>query len=126
MKQIIKKRFDIIVREAKMTVKEQFELDKNVTRITGLLLTSDREDLLYHRGSQKIEINNEEIVPEKYESKLLLSGMNVSPNERFYKINNTATGNRLLKMEYVDTDDGRSYFSAYRVSIYVECEIETI
>lgn len=126
MKQIIKKRFDIIVSEAKMTVKEQFELDKNVTRITGILLTSDREDLLYHRGSQKIEINNEEIVPEKYESKLLLSGMNVSPNERFYKINNTATGNRLLKMEYTDTDDGRSYFSIYRVSIYVECEIETI
>ena len=126
MKQIIKKRFDIIVSEAKLTVKEQFELDKNVTRITGLLLTSDREDLLYHRGSQKIEINNEEIVPEKYESKLLLSGMNVSPNERFYKINNTATGNRLLKMEYTDTDDGRSYFSIYRVSIYVECEIETI
>lgn len=126
MKQIIKKRFDIIVREPKQTVKEQFELDKNVTRITGLLLTSDREDLLYHRGSQKIEINNEEIVPEKYESKLLLSGMNVSPNERFYKINNTATGNRLLKIEYVDTDDGRSYFSVYRVSIYVECEIEII
>ncbi|MBK7763672.1 MAG: hypothetical protein IPI46_09905 [Bacteroidetes bacterium] len=126
MKQIIKKRFDIIVSEAKQTVKEQFELDKNVTRITGLMLTSDREDLLYHRGSQKIEINNEEIVPEKYESKLLLSGMNVSPNERFYKINNTATGNRLLKMEYTDTDDGRSYFSIYRVSIYVECEIETI
>lgn len=126
MKQIIKKRFDIIVREPKQTVKEQFELDKNVTRITGLLLTSDREDLLFHRGSQKIEINNEEIVPEKYESKLLLSGMNVSPNERFYKINNTATGNRLLKIEYVDTDDGRSYFSVYRVSIYVECEIEII
>lgn len=126
MKQIIKKRFDIIVKEARANVKEQFELDKNVTRITGILLTSDREDLLYHRGSQKIEINNEEIVPERYESKLLISGMNVSPNERFYKINNTATGNRILKVDYTDADDGRSSFSIYRVSIYVECEIETI
>jgi hypothetical protein len=126
MKQTIKKRFDIKVSDAKSTIREQFELDKNVTRITGLLLTSDREDLLYHRGSQKIEINSEEIVPEKYESKLLLSGLNISPNERFYKINNTATGNRLLKIEYVDSDEGRSVFSAYRVSIYVECEIETI
>jgi hypothetical protein len=126
MKQIIKKRFDIIVKEARANVKEQFELDKNVTRITGILLTSDREDLLYHRGSQKIEINNEEIVPERYESKLLISGMNVSPNERFYKINNTATGNRILKVDYTDADDGRTSFSSYRVSIYVECEIESI
>lgn len=126
MKQIIKKRFDIIVKEARANVKEQFELDKNVTRITGILLTSDREDLLYHRGSQKIEINNEEIVPERYESKLLISGMNVSPNERFYKINNTATGNRILKVDYTDADDGRSSFSIYRVSIYVECENESI
>ena len=126
MKQIIKKRFDIIVKDARANVKEQFELDKNVTRITGILLTSDREDLLYHRGSQKIEINNEEIVPERYESKLLISGMNVSPNERFYKINNTATGNRILKIDYTDADDGRTSFSSYRVSIYVECEIESI
>ncbi len=126
MKQIIKKRFDIVVKDARANVKEQFELDKNVTRITGILLTSDREDLLYHRGSQKIEINNEEIVPERYESKLLISGMNVSPNERFYKINNTATGNRILKVDYTDADDGRTSFSSYRVSIYVECEIESI
>ena len=126
MKQIIKKRFDIIVKDARANVKEQFELDKNVTRITGIFLTSDREDLLYHRGSQKIEINNEEIVPERYESKLLISGMNVSPNERFYKINNTATGNRILKIDYTDADDGRTSFSSYRVSIYVECEIESI
>lgn len=126
MKQTIKKRFDIIVKEARSNVREQFELDKNVTRVTGILLTSDREDLLYHRGSQKIEINNEEVVPEKYESKLLLSGLNVSPNERFYKINNTGTGNRILKMDYIDADDGRSSFYPYRVSIYVECEIEII
>jgi len=126
MKQTIKKRFDFIVREAKINVKEQFELDKNVTKITGLLLTSDREDLLYHRGSQKIEINNEELFPEKYESKLLLSGLNVAPNHRYYTLNNTATGNRLLKIDYQDTDDGRSYFSVYRVSIYLECEIEIL
>ena len=126
MKQIIKKRFDIIVKDARAQVKAEFELDKNITRITGLLLTSDKEEQLYHRGSQKIEINNEEIVPERYESKLLQSGLNVSPNERYYKINNTATGNRLLKIDYTDSDDGRTTFSTYRVSIYIECEIENL
>jgi hypothetical protein len=126
MKQIIKKRFDILVKLGRSTLKETFELDKNISRVIGILLTSDREDLLYHRGSQKIEINSEEIVPEKYESKLLLSGLNVSPNDRFYKISNTTTGNRMIKVEYTDADDGRSSFSPYRVSLYVECEIETL
>lgn len=126
MKQIIKKRFDLFAKQANQNVKAEFELDKNITRITGILLTSDREEMLYHRGTQKIEINNEEIVPEKYESKLLQSGLNVSPNERFYKINNNATGNRLLKVDYNDSDDGRTGFTPYRISIYLECEAETL
>lgn len=126
MKQIIKKRFDLSVKQANQNVKQEFELDKNITRITGILLTSDREEMLYHRGTQKIEINNEEIVPERYESKLLQSGLNISPNDRYYKINNNATGNRLLKVDYTDSDDGRTSFTPYRVSIYVECEAETL
>lgn len=56
MKQIIKKRFDIIINEAKQTVKEQFELDKNVTRITGLLLTSDKRRFMDYRGSQNLKL----------------------------------------------------------------------
>ena len=126
MKQIIKKRYDLQVTTPNSIVREQFELEKNVTRVTGILLTSDREEMLYLRGSQKIEINNEEYFPEKYESKLLVSGMNVSPNDRYYRIQNNSAGNRIMKVEYADTGDGRASFSPYRVSIYLECEVETI
>lgn len=126
MKQIIKKRYDLQVTTPNSIVREQFELEKNVTRVTGILLTSDREEMLYLRGSQKIEINNEEYFPEKYESKLLVSGMNVSPNDRYYRIQNHSAGNRIMKVEYADTGDGRASFSPYRVSIYLECEVETI
>lgn len=126
MKQVIKKRFDFSVDVAQAIVNKSFELDKNVTKVTGLLLTSDREDLLYYRGSQKIQINAEEIVPEKYESKLLMSGLNVSVNDRYYNVPNVNVGNRILKVEFVDNISAIAAFAVYRVSVYVECELETL
>lgn len=125
MKQIIKKRYDLQITEAGAIKREQFELDKNVSKVNAILLTSDKEEQLYNRGSQKIEINGQEIFPEKYESKLLMSGLNVSPNDRFYKLENIAVGNRIMKVEFTDNNDTRSSFSAYRVSVYLELETET-
>jgi hypothetical protein len=125
MKQIIKKRYDLKINEAGSIVREQFELDKNVSKVNAILLTSDKEDQLYNRGSQKIEINGQEIFPEKYESKLLMSGINVSPNDRFYKLENIGVGNRIMKVEYTDNNEVRSSFSAYRVSVYLELETES-
>lgn len=125
MKQIIKKRYDLLVPTSGEIVREQFELDKNVSKVNAILLTSDKEEQLYNRGSQKIEINGQEIFPEKYESKLLMSGINVSPNERYYKLENIAVGNRIMKVEFTDAQDSRSSFSAYRVSVYLELELET-
>lgn len=124
MKQVIKKRYDLQITEAGIIKREQFELDKNVSKVSAILLTSDKEELLYNRGSQKIEINGQEIFPEKYESKLLMSGLNVSPNDKYYKLPQVIIGNRIMKVEYADNNDSRSGFSAYRVSVYLEMEIE--
>lgn len=125
MKQIIKKRYDLLVPQSGAIVREQFELDKNVSKVNAILLTSDKEEQLYNRGSQKIEINGQEIFPEKYESKLLMSGINVSPNDRYYKLESIAVGNRIMKVEFTDAQDSRSAFSTYRVSVYLELELET-
>ena len=125
MKQIIKKRYDLLVPQSGAIVREQFELDKNVSKVNAILLTSDKEEQLYNRGTQKIEINGQELFPEKYESKLLMSGINVSPNDRYYKLENIAIGNRIMKVEFTDAQDSRSSFSAYRVSVYLELELET-
>lgn len=122
--QTVKKRFDISVTEANKVFSKTFELDKNITHIKGILFTSDKDDLLYYRGSQKVEINKEEIFPENYESKLLLSGINVSPNRRYYDLGNQPAGNGSIKVEYKDTDDSRAYFTPYRVSLYVECILQ--
>ncbi len=123
----VKKRFDINVTQANTLHSKTFELDKNIVSIHSLLFTSDREDLLYYRGSNKVEINRQEIFPENYETKLLMAGLNVSPNDRYYNLGGIEPGNGKVKIDYRDTDTIVIAFEAYRVSLYLDCEItETI
>jgi len=122
----VKKRFDIPVTEPDKTFSKLFELDKNITHVKGILFTSDKEDLMYYRGSQKVEINKEEIFPEHYESKLLMTGINVAPNQRYYDMGQHPVGNRSVKVEYKDMNDSRARFTPYRVSLYLECLMEEL
>lgn len=123
MNTIVKKRFDLDVLEPNSMVSKTFELDKTITAIKGVLVTSDRDDLLYYRGSQKLEINRDEFFPEKYESKLLMSGINVPPNQRYYDLGNVPPGNGNIKVDFIDTDHAQTQFSSYRVSYYFDCII---
>lgn len=123
MSKRIKKRFDIPVIDQSAVNSKTFELDKNITAVHGILFTSDRDDLLYYRGSNKVEINRQEIFPEGYETKLLMTGLNVSPNDRFYNLGGIAPGNGKLKIDYMDNPDERLAFANYRVSVYLDCEI---
>jgi hypothetical protein len=121
--QTVKKRYDIEITTANTTYSKQFDLDKNIKFIKGILMVSDKDDLMYYRGSQRIEISKEEIFPEGYESKLLLSGINVAPNQRYYDLGNHPVGNSTIGVQYKDTPDVRTAFVPYRVSIYLECLI---
>lgn len=123
MGKVIRKRFDVLIEQPESEVSKTFELDKTVKFITGLLVTSDRDDLLFYRGSQKIDINKEEIFPEAYESKLIMSGINVSPNQRYYDIGKMDVGNGRIRIEYKDKENLMSRFEPYRVSLYVTCEL---
>lgn len=120
----VKKRFDILVTAANTIQSKVFELDKDILSIKGILVTADKDELLYYRGTQKIEINKEEFFPDNYESKLLMSGVNVAPNQKYYDIGSVPPGNGQIKVDYTYTDDGRTVFAPYRVSIYVNCERE--
>lgn len=119
-----KKRFDIQITEAGKAVSKSFELDKNIKSVKGVLVTASKDELMYHRGTQKIEINKEEYFPEDYESKLLMSGVNVPPNNRYYDIGGVSPGNGIVKLIYTDNEDADFPFRPYRVSLYVDCERE--
>lgn len=117
-----KKRFDLNITQANKTFSKDFELDKTIIAIKGVLLTADKDDLLYFRGTSKIEINKEEYFPDNYESKLLMSGINVPPKNRYYDLGNVPAGNGIVKLSFTDLDDGRTAFAPYRVSIYLDCQ----
>ena len=116
---VIKERFDIQVTSANTVTKGEFELDKNALRVMGFAITSDRDDLVFYRGSQKIQLNDNELFPEDFESKLLMTGLNVPPNDRMIKIGNVESGNRRLEVWFKDSDTASVPFTPYRVSIYV-------
>jgi hypothetical protein len=123
MASIVKKRFDLQITTAGAVHSQSFELDKTISFVKGILITSSKDDLLYYRGSQRIELNRQELFPEGYESKLLMSGINCSPNVRYYQTGQMPIGNGILKVEYKDTDDSRAFFEPYRVSVYLDCEL---
>jgi hypothetical protein len=124
MSVIVKKRFDLPITEANKTLSKSFDLDKTIAFVKGILFTSDKDDLLYYRGSQKVEINKQEMFPENYESKLLMSGINVAPNERYYDLGQIPVGNGTVKIDYKDSNDGHTAFEPYRVSVYLLCELK--
>lgn len=119
----IRKRFDIQVRQETATVTEKFELDKTARVITGIVITSDREDLLFYRGTQKIEINGKEHFPEGYETKLLMTSLNIPQDYRYYNMKHTEPGNGIITFSYTDNMHPQLQFEPYRVSLYVECEM---
>lgn len=115
---IIKERFDIKIENPDQTVKAEFELDKNAKYVQGILITSDRDELLFYRGSQKIQLNDKELFPENFESRLLMAGLNVAPNNRAICVGNVATGNGRLEVSFKDQNHENTRFTPYRVSIY--------
>ncbi|MBI3238749.1 MAG: hypothetical protein HYZ43_07935 [Flavobacteriia bacterium] len=120
---LIKERFDLQVTVSGEYVRAEFELDKNANYLIGIAVTSDREELLYYRGSQKIQLNDIELFPEGFESKLLLSGINVAPDERMFTLGELQTGNGKLDVLYKDTDITGIVFTPYRITIYTFCSV---
>lgn len=122
---IIKERFDLKITQSGEVVKGEFELDKHANELLGLVLTSDRDDLLFYRGTQKIQFNDQELFPEEFESRLLMSGINVSPNDRIVKVGKPKAGNGKLEVWYKDNNHASTRFVPYRVTLYAFSLVES-
>lgn len=121
---IIKESVEVLVSAADQTFKESFELDKHAGKILGITLISDYDEQLYYRGTQRIKINEMEIYPEGYESKLLMQGLNVPVNERIIKLGeDILPGNRKVEIDYKDTSHASAPFTPYKVKLYVYSEV---
>ncbi|GAB5417611.1 MAG: hypothetical protein Crog4KO_25960 [Crocinitomicaceae bacterium] len=115
---IIKERFDIQVTRPNATEKGEFEIDRNAEFLYGVAVTSDNDELVYYRGSQKIQLNDQELFPEQFESKMLMAGLSVPPNQRMAKVGMIRKGNGRVDLWYTDEDHPATQFIPYRVSFY--------
>jgi len=117
---IIKEVFTLEITSEGEAHKGTFEVDKNADKILGVAISSDRDDIAYYRGSQMIKINDEEFFPENYESKHLMSGLNVPPNLRYYRLGRIDPGNRKVEIVYTDSGLGDIVaFANHRIFLYV-------
>lgn len=121
---LIKERFDMQITTENQVFKQTFEMDKNARLLVGMAITSNRDDMLFYRGSQKIQLNDWELFPEGFESKLLMSGLNVSPNERMIILDDIETGNRKIEITYTDKTHELVKFVPYRVTFYTFCKVQ--
>jgi len=104
---------------------KKFDLDKNVKLVRGIILSSDKPNMLFYRGSQRIEISGDEIFPEDFESKLLMSGMAVAPDQKYRTLGNgVVAGNGEVKILYKDTQNPNASFTLYKVIITLQCEMK--
>ena len=67
-------------------------------------------------------LNGEEVIPEGYHGKLLMSGLGVAPDDRYLTLD-LDPGNKVLKVVYIDFDNPLVTFANYNVSVYIEMEL---
>jgi hypothetical protein len=123
MAKLVYKRFIIQVTGANQSYNKKFELDSNTRTVTAMQVTADRPEQIYNRGSQRIEISGDELYPEDYETKLLMSGISVAPDARFVELGEVSPGNGEVKILYKDFN-GPVAFSSYNVVFIFKCEID--
>lgn len=124
MEKLIYKSYSFLVSNADTSYKQTFDLDKNIRLVTGLLMSASDPRGLFFRGSQRIEIDGKELFPEGYESKLLMSGISVPPNQRFFDIGDVPSGNAEVKIQYRDENNDNAGFAPYKVTLTLKCELK--
>ena len=123
MPKTIRKRYDFEpFTTAGQARRLEIDLDKGTIALTGILLTADRDDMLYVRGTMQASLSGEELIPEDHHARLLMSGLGVPPAQRFLPMD-AAPGNGKLKAVLSDTGGTASTFSPYTVSLYIETKI---
>jgi hypothetical protein len=123
---LVDKVFSFTVDVEGQPMNKKFDLDKNVKLIHGIVVSSNMPNLLFYRGSQRLEISGDEIFPEDFESKLLMSGIAVPPDQKYRRLGNgVISGNGEVKLQYRDTVNPNAPFTPYKVTITLQCELKS-
>jgi len=108
------------VAEANEQVTVNVNTDKLYKNITGLVLTLPYNVLPADRAEIQLVINDQEIFPENFEAKLIVSDLSIPVNERLYKIEEEADGST-VKIKYKDGGMPDMQYP-YEVRLYLKLE----
>lgn len=100
-------------------VQAEINTEKGYALVTGISANATDEEASLGCVFNKFEINNKEIFPEGYESSRITTGINVSPNDRFYKVTEPADGTKVT-VKYKDGGNALAY--PYILTIYLNLE----
>ncbi|TAL55244.1 MAG: hypothetical protein EPN86_03440 [Nanoarchaeota archaeon] len=95
------------------------ETDKAYKKVTGIQFNSTDSNALKDTVFSKFEIDSNEIFPDGFEVKLIQTGLEVTPNERFYKVDERAEGSTVAG-SYKDAGNAAAY--PYNAYIYLRLE----
>lgn len=104
----------------------EWKFDSDVKRITGVQIVSTDNEMPYFRGTCKIEINGQDIIPDKYPTKALMNNQGVPTNERFNEHlfnGGIDAGNQMIVFRYQDNDHSSAAFTAYKIQLLFTVEI---
>jgi hypothetical protein len=122
---LIFKWFDIAVTAPDQVYSVSYELDKTIAFITGIDFTTNRDKLLYQRGTHRLEINRFEVFPEGFPTKKVYHLPDVESHKRFYRRGDRIpVGNGIIKVEYKDTSDATAPFEPYTIRVVLDCELK--
>lgn len=82
-------------------ISKEVYTDKQYEFLTGIFINTNNPDSLLKSFFSKFEVNGEEVFCNGFDAKLLTSGQEVSPNDRFYNLNEPAAGSS-LSIKYKD------------------------
>ena len=83
--------------------------------------------MIFHRGSIAMALNGGEVFAEGWQVKKLMAGLNVSPNNRMYNIQDdvgTERGNGKVTITYTDSGSAIQPHSEYRFQVYVRSTVK--
>lgn len=95
------------------------EADKSYKRITGIHFSTSDINALKDAVFTKFEIDNNEIFPDGYEVKMIQTGQEVPPDERFYPLDERGDGATI-----VGTFKDANHASAYPYNAYLYLRLE--
>ncbi len=109
----------IVVPAAGNEIPVEINTEKGYQSVTGISANATDKNAYLGSLFSKFEINNKEIFPDGFEVKMITTGIDVSPEERFYKITEPADGTKVV-IKYKDGGNAAVY--PYKATIYLKLE----